>query len=77
MLGARSKGVGRKISRGGEGGEATEKRPKNSKKDRKIVLLSLYLLFCTMHENPGGATALPCPLLPTLMACSLTPVYIQ
>jgi len=31
--------VGRKISRGGR---ATEKRPKNSKKVRKIALLSLF-----------------------------------
>jgi len=41
--GSQSKGVGRKISRGG----ATKKIPKNSKKYRKIALLILF------H---GGAT---------------------
>jgi len=50
----------------------TEKRPKNStskplpgggqhKKDRKIALLSLYLLqyICIMYENPGAHGPLP------------------
>jgi len=36
-----TKGVGRKIFGGGQ-----------QKKDRKIALLSLYLLY---YENPGGA----------------------
>jgi len=37
LLGLKFKSVGRKISRG-----AMEKRPKNSKKYRKIALLSLF-----------------------------------
>jgi len=32
----------------------TEKKTKNSKKHRKIALLSLYLLYLYHYENPGG-----------------------
>jgi len=46
-------GVGRKIS-SGEG--ATEKRPKISKKDRKIALLSFYLLYLYHVRKFRGAT---------------------
>jgi len=66
-------GVGRKISKGrGSNGKktknntsvfqrgSTEKRPKNSKIDRKIVLLSLYLLYLYHVWKSRRATA-PCP----------------
>jgi len=38
------------------------KRPKNSKKDRKIALLTSIYFICTMYENPGGGHA-PCRCL--------------
>jgi len=62
------KGIGRKISRGEEtkkkrpkiallnlyrgGGEATEKRPKNS-------AIKPLAYICTTYENPGGGEARP------------------
>jgi len=60
------KGVDRKISKG-EGIRATKKKQKDrkiAKKHRKIALLSLYLLYCTMYENPkskGVGHGLPVP----------------
>jgi len=41
----------------GEGGNG--KKTKNSKIRPKIALLSLYLLYFTMFENPGGHGPLP------------------
>jgi len=54
-----------------QGGGGNEKRLKNSKKHRKIALLSLNLLgyICTMYKNPGwqcppasGVARVPCAL---------------
>jgi len=60
LFGYEDKGVGRKISRRGG---ATEKRPKNNKKDRKIALLSLYLLYLYHMKIQGGhGPPLPMPM---------------
>jgi len=82
------KGVGRKISRG----EPTEKRLKNSKKkrkiallslfhgkkDRKVALFSLYLIYiCTIYENPVGEGHSSCLPLPTPMNVEYTISFIS
>jgi len=56
------KGFDRKIPRG----EGNRKKPKNSKKDRKITLLSLYVLYLYhVWKSRGGHG--PLPLLPMPM----------
>jgi len=48
-------GVGKKISRGGKGGEgATEKRPKIAKLDRKIALKPLSTICVPCMKIQGG-----------------------
>jgi len=60
------KGVGRKFSRGGG---PTEKRPKISKKYRKIALLSIYLLYLYhVWKSRGSRAPLPPPLPPAVDA---------
>jgi len=64
-------------------GGPTEKRLKNSKKDRKIALLSLYLLYLYRVRKSRGEHDPPCPSLPTpmlikfvrLLILSYSPVF--